>query len=154
MTVVNYLVHTDEHNEKEVFAFFPEMQHGTDPKVLTSYAHIGQHSACRIEYAMECRNATHAEYIALHNELIGQGYDDLEIVPFHDYWKSMRDLMLDMKLAAKAQKFTYDTISRRTGINAGNLWRMFNGHVNVTLVTAFKIAKSINYTIIIKKSLS
>ena len=60
-----------------VFAFFPEMDYnvplyGTEMK--TCYAHLGQHSACLLSYADECREVQYYEYYALLQELIGQGY--------------------------------------------------------------------------------
>ena len=67
----------------EVYAFFPQLNfnkrfYGNSTK--TSYAHIGQHSSCSIEYAKESQNATQAEYESLLYELISIGYNDLKII--------------------------------------------------------------------------
>jgi RecA-family ATPase len=60
----------------ELFAFFPEENYNTYPSDLrTSYAHIGQHSPCSIEYANESRKATEEEYKELKEELDGIGYN-------------------------------------------------------------------------------
>lgn len=67
----------------DVFAYFPEMVHnfnGYRPDNYTCYAHIGQHSACHPDYVRECSEAKEDQYKDLHRELIGQGYDDLQII--------------------------------------------------------------------------
>ena len=74
----------DENNkdtfiENHVFAFFPDMTFAQDSKIKTCYAHIGQHSACHIDYANECEEAKYNEYSDLLKELIGQGYN-LEVL--------------------------------------------------------------------------
>ena len=61
--------------ENHVFAFFPEETFAQDNKIKTSYAHIGQHSACHVDYADECKEAKYNEYADLLKELIGQGYN-------------------------------------------------------------------------------
>lgn len=64
-----------------LFAYFPEDNYGEFQENLkTSYSHIGQHSACHVDYAAASREATPEEYRDLLAELIGQGYDDLEIM--------------------------------------------------------------------------
>ena len=55
-------------NENELFAFFPDIEADNQGNKL-SYAHIGQHSACSIEYANEATKATTDEYQSLYNEL-------------------------------------------------------------------------------------
>ena len=61
----------------EVFAFFPDEYYNLDldPDLRTCYAHIGQHSACSLEYTKTCRNATDAEFTLLYDELTDIGYD-------------------------------------------------------------------------------
>jgi len=64
--------------DAEIVAFFPEIKTGD---YILSYAHIGQHSdAHKDYYSRNTVKATEQEYQTLLNELIGQGYDDLEIV--------------------------------------------------------------------------
>jgi len=64
-----------------VFAFFPKEQYNhNDSNMFTSYAHLGQHSACHIDYANECKEANINDYLPLLKELIGQGYNDLQIM--------------------------------------------------------------------------
>lgn len=70
----------DENNkdtfiENHVFAFFPDMTFAQDSKIKTCYAHIGQHSACHIDYANECKEAKYNEFADLLKELIGQSYN-------------------------------------------------------------------------------
>jgi len=78
MTKVKFLYEKDSEN---VFAFFPELVFQNIPVVYyTSYAHVGQHSACSIDYANECKEAGFNAYCDLLNELIGQGYNDLQIL--------------------------------------------------------------------------
>ena len=46
---------------------------------LASYAHIGQHGGCSLEYYRSTKPATAGEYAELLNELKYIGYDDLKI---------------------------------------------------------------------------
>lgn len=75
-----------------VFAYFPDMNYYSEGNIgygkvtkdnwqemKTSYAHIGQHSACHIDYANKCLQATQEQYAALKIELEGLGYD-LEVL--------------------------------------------------------------------------
>lgn len=63
-----------------VFAFFPEERYNTiENGTFTCYAHIGQHSACHIDYANKCLQATQEQYNDLKIELEGLGYD-LEVL--------------------------------------------------------------------------
>lgn len=82
MTTVKFLIEKPEGDlPYDVFAFFPELAHNnTDITTFTSYAHIGQHSACCLDYANACKEANFNEYWDLMRELIGQGYNDLVII--------------------------------------------------------------------------
>ena len=63
-----------------VFAFFPEGKYSHwENGTFSCYAHLGQHSACHIDYANECKEATPEQYKDLKTELEGIGYN-LEIV--------------------------------------------------------------------------
>ena len=84
----------DKHKTKVVFLIFKELH---DPEIgmqpawdvfaympyetadrkgdKTSYAHIGQHSACSPEYAAECKPARFAEFEPLMKELEQLGYN-------------------------------------------------------------------------------
>jgi len=66
---------------RDIFAYFPEIYHNkmNNSKMLTCYAHIGQHSACHQDYANECKPATPEQYKDLFNELEGIGYN-LEVL--------------------------------------------------------------------------
>lgn len=57
----------DQGEEPQVFAFFPDTKE--------SYSHIGQHSACSIDYVKGCRPATLIEYEPLKKELESIGYN-------------------------------------------------------------------------------
>ena len=77
-TKVEFLVNTHE-GQEELFAFFPEEKYNQDPNLFNSYSHIGQHSACHIDYANESRDATPEERAELQKELEQIGYN-LEIL--------------------------------------------------------------------------
>jgi len=80
MTQVKFLY---EKVGNDVFAYFPEIVHnfnGYRPDNMTCYSHVGQHSACHPDYANECKEAPINEYLDLLRELIGQGYNDLQIM--------------------------------------------------------------------------
>ncbi len=77
MTKVKFLIYQE--SKSEVFAYFPEII-GDNRGNKTCYAHIGQHSACSPDYAKECKEAQYNEYADLLRELIGQGYNDLQIM--------------------------------------------------------------------------
>lgn len=81
MTQVKFLMEKPEGDLPcNVFAFFPELPGNNQPGMFTSYAHIGQHSPCHVDYANECKEATTNEYLPLLRELIEQGYNDLQIM--------------------------------------------------------------------------
>lgn len=63
----------------DLFAFFPDDKYNADPALFTSYSHVGQHSACHIDYVKESRPATPEEYNDLKLELESLGYN-LEVV--------------------------------------------------------------------------
>jgi hypothetical protein len=81
-TKVKFLIN-DSNNDDfiggSLMAYFPEDKFNNTPGLFTCYAHIGQHSACHIDYANECRPATPAEYKELKAELESIGYN-LQIV--------------------------------------------------------------------------
>ena len=62
-------------NNNEVYAFFPEEKYNNDFGLYDSYSHIGQHSACHIDYANESRKATNEERKSLIEELKSIGYN-------------------------------------------------------------------------------
>ena len=81
-TKVIFLIEKKEGNLLcDVFAYFPEDKYNSFEKnVFTSYAHIGQHSACHADYANECKEANYSQYYDLLQELIRQGYNNLQIM--------------------------------------------------------------------------
>lgn len=59
-----------------VFAFMPKDKwNNCEEGIFTSYAHLGQHSGCHIDYANECKEATSIEYADLKKELESIGYN-------------------------------------------------------------------------------
>jgi hypothetical protein len=69
--------------QAEVFAFFPDQEYFHYPSTTkVSYSHVGQHSACVVEYAQDCKEATPREYSSLKVELQGLGYN-LLVVTLH-----------------------------------------------------------------------
>ena len=83
VTRVKFLMDKTEDNTGDVFALFPDLVYNREPSIVTCYAHIGQHSACSLEYASECKEATVKQYKDLYNELTNCiGYNlDIEL-PF------------------------------------------------------------------------
>lgn len=69
------IFYRDKEN-KELLALFPKENYSNDSKMKTSYAHIGQHSACHIDYVREqCTVVKNPEeYKELFNELEKIGY--------------------------------------------------------------------------------
>ena len=65
----------------DLFAFFPEDNYNDfSDQTKTCYAHIGQHSACHMDYAKQSRLATPEEYKDLYEELTNSVGYDLEII--------------------------------------------------------------------------
>lgn len=67
-----------EKDSNDVFAFFPEEYYniklyGLD--IRTCYAHLGQHSACHVDYLIGLEKAKEDEYEYLRLELEGLGYN-------------------------------------------------------------------------------
>ena len=67
--------------ENTVIAFFPEPK--TNPNMILSYEHIGQHGEASIEFCRECIKATPAEYAELKNELEKLCGYNLQIGDYH-----------------------------------------------------------------------
>ena len=79
-TKVKFLVNETNQDiliNSDVFAFFPEEIEGD--KLRSSYAHVGQHSPCHVDYANDCKKAISVQYVSLFNELTSIGYD-LEVI--------------------------------------------------------------------------
>lgn len=90
----------ERRKKTEVTAVFPALC-GTNQHDMTCYAHVGQHSSCRMAWYCSTRPATYAEYSALLFELQGIYTDGLNVVqritPQHraaraEAMKQMRDL--------------------------------------------------------------
>jgi hypothetical protein len=62
-----------EKDSTDVFAFFPDMIEYDN--FYNSYAHIGQHSCCALDYAKECQEAKVSDILPLYQELTQIGYD-------------------------------------------------------------------------------
>lgn len=75
MTNVKFYIDTDG----EILAYFPGLK-ADNKGNFTSYAHIGQHSACSPYYVAPLRAANKDQYTPLLNELKGQGYNDLKVL--------------------------------------------------------------------------
>lgn len=75
-TDVLFLIEIFEDAKNDVFALFPNenyFRHDSDTKLC--YAHIGQHSACHLDYAKVCAKATADQYKDLKKELESIGYN-------------------------------------------------------------------------------
>lgn len=73
-TLVKFRVHPVN---GDLFAFFPQLVFSFNGyrKNHTAYSHIGQHSACNVDYVKECRPATQEEFTPLKCELESIGYN-------------------------------------------------------------------------------
>lgn len=60
-------------DDNNVLAFFPEIDWSRGTTMC--YSHVGQHSACTIEYVQGLQLATHKQYMPLLQELHSLGYD-------------------------------------------------------------------------------
>lgn len=82
-TDVVFLLYTDAEQSPELtdlFAYFPKERyypigHILHNHMFNSYAHIGQHSGCHIDYAKACTIATPEQYKDLAAELESIGYN-------------------------------------------------------------------------------
>lgn len=66
-----------DRDDNSVWAAFPQLKQdkkhlGND--IITCYSHIGQHSACQVDYMNACDKATESEYADLKAELESIGY--------------------------------------------------------------------------------
>lgn len=59
--------------EGDTFAFFPEDKYNSETGLFTSYSHVGQHSACHIDYVKKCELTS--DYYDLAQELEENDYD-------------------------------------------------------------------------------
>ncbi len=82
MTQVKFLIEKPEGNLTcSVFAYFPKEKYSNlFSDMFTSYAHVGQHSACHKDYAKKCKAATYDQYKDLLKELESIGYNDLKVL--------------------------------------------------------------------------
>src|SRR5574343_258253 len=64
----------DREEPHDVFAYFPNEISDREGNRLC-YAHVGQHSSCSEEYALECELATPEQYSDLKQELDSRGYN-------------------------------------------------------------------------------
>jgi hypothetical protein len=83
-----------------IFALFPYIQgtnkFGTVPSyqhlgTVLSYQHLGQHSSADYKHCIRTsKPATKEQYQELFNELVSQGYDNLEVVHRQNYSKYLK----------------------------------------------------------------
>lgn len=79
-TIVKFLI---DEEFGEPFAYFPQLNWNKffyKNSMKVSYAHVGQHSACSVDYAKACKDATRDQYLPLLNELKSIGYKDLKVI--------------------------------------------------------------------------
>lgn len=79
-TLVRFLVHPVN---ADLIAYFPQLNHcynGYRNDLKVCYSHVGQHSSCAKEYALECREASREEYKDLLSELESIGYNNLRVL--------------------------------------------------------------------------
>ena len=126
MTQVKFLIE-NEHNSDflpGVFAYFPEII-GDNKGNNTSYAHIGQHSACSPRYASMCKEAITNEYLPLLRELIGQGYKDLQIINKQVITAHREPTAYEIKFGEGATHYRDFTMSEIGITKTGNIKKWF-----------------------------
>jgi predicted DNA-binding WGR domain protein len=71
-----YMSKQTEDFDPEVYAVFIEEVNPFDANLFDSYAHVGQHGQCHINYIKESTQATKEQYQKLYDELTNLiGYD-------------------------------------------------------------------------------
>jgi len=117
MTKVRFLLEKD--SDTEVFAFFPELLHGSDKmENKVAYSHIGQHSACSVDYAEECKEAKYNQYADLLKELIGQGYNDLVVLNYQPVLVHRQPTESEIKFgngATHYKQYNISSVLNKTG---------------------------------------
>lgn len=68
------LFRVERNNQRDLTAVFPTLPASEHGWLMTCYAHIGQHSACAMDWYNSTRPATAEEYKVLHTELESVGY--------------------------------------------------------------------------------
>jgi len=127
MTKVLFLIEKPEGNLPcNVFAFFPEEKYNSiEGGMFMSYAHIGQHSGCHIDYANECKEANFNVFSGLLRELIGQGYKDLKIENKQEFEYHREPTKGEIKFGEGATHYRSFTLAE-IGINKkGDLKKWF-----------------------------
>lgn len=75
------VVFRKKNEDGDIVAIFPRRPWSQEPNVITSYAHVGQHSAACYDWISESTvPATESEYADLLNELKQIGYTAIEII--------------------------------------------------------------------------
>lgn len=107
-----------------VFAYFPELKADTSGN-MTSYSHIGQHSACHPDYADSCKEAAYYQYSNLLVELVRIGYKDLQVTNSQLIEFRRNPTLNEMFAGAGAKQHKRFTISE-IGINkSGRIKKFF-----------------------------
>lgn len=105
-TDVKFLIEKPQGN---VFAFFPnERYDNSNPTLFTSYAHIGQHGSCCLQYANECKAATESEYTSLKLELESIDYNLKIVKACNEYDKLKENNMLLLEALREIIHFDLD----------------------------------------------
>jgi hypothetical protein len=74
-----------------IFALFPYIQGTNQIGIVLSYQQLGQHSAADYKHCIRTsKPATKEQYQELFNELVSQGYDNLEVVHRQNYSKYLK----------------------------------------------------------------
>ena len=74
-----------------IFALFPYIQGTNKFGTVLSYQHLGQHSTVDYNHCIRTsKPATQEQYQELFNELVNQGYDDLEVVHKQNFSKYLK----------------------------------------------------------------
>lgn len=135
-TKVIFLIEKTEGNlQCNVFAYFPEYKYNIFEKdMFTSYAHLGQHSACHSDYAKECKEADYNQYWDLLRELIGQGYNNLQVMNGQEFEAHRQPTKSEIKFGHGATHYRTFKLAEHLKIN-GNIKKWFIADDNLRYST-------------------
>lgn len=101
-TNVIFLKHEFNGND-DVYAFFPDEKFDSEGN-YASYSHIGQHSACSLDYVKESTPASPEEYADLKNELEGLGYNLNVETSLNESTKRIKKVIKEKKEISELEK--------------------------------------------------
>lgn len=120
-------------------AYFPDID-GDNKGNKTCYSHVGQHSGCHPDYVKNLKLATPDEYKDLEKELIGQGYDDLNILK--ENVNKIKKVNFNIKVGDKVTYASTDDLKQFDVTPSDDylpLWSGMSGTVRQVKSTGIKV---------------